>query len=194
MQWWHQSIAWARERIGSRAAAWWLFFFAAIESIFFPVPVDVLFVSVLLAHKHPWVRVATLSLVGSIAGAIVGYIAAWHFADALVMPLVALYGAEGAFATVQELLHESVFFFTLIGAVTPIPFKIFVLAAGFVYAPIVPFIIASLIGRGVRFYLIAYLAHRFGDQGIALLRRYALPVSVISVVAVSVYILAYFLL
>lgn len=167
---------------------------AFTETIFFPIITDTLLVALTLADKQRWLRYATVSVVSSIVGAVVGYFIAYTFFDVLALPLITLYGAQAEFATVQGFFSQSVFLFTLIGAVTPIPYKIFVLTAGFMQVALLPFLLASVIGRGVRFFGVAYLTHRYGEQGVYLVARYSVHLTVVGVALLLVYICSYFFL
>lgn len=141
------------------------------ESSFFLIPPDVLLIAILSAQAGRWVYYAFLTTVSSVAGAVFGYVLGYHVFD-LVQPLIDLYGLTAEFAHVGVLYEESTFLSVFTAAFTPIPFKVFVLAGGFFKVPFIPFLLASILGRGMRFFLVAWLSHRYGPRAAEFTLRY----------------------
>lgn len=180
---------WFKERAETAHAKGWLVSLAFAESIIFPIPIDPLLVAILLVNARKWMYYAFITTLASVLGAAVGYVLGLLFFDTVGQSIISFYFAEAEFASVAEFLNSGVFLFTFIAALTPIPFKLFVLSAGFTKANFLIFILASIFGRAVRMYGVAYLTHRFGLQAVGITRRYALPLTLIGLVIVVLYIL-----
>jgi len=186
-----RALAWARH---PRAPAY-LTALSFVEAIIFPVMPEVMLAPMCVAKPKRAFWFATLSLAGSMAGAIVGY-ALGHYAFEAVKPLFAavgmLDGIEAGIATVQAKMAESpwaVFFFLVLGGFMPIPMKIFTWASGIVGVPMLQYFLSMLIGRGKRVYLLAAAIRIGGPRAEAALRRYIEPIgwvaSVLLVVALG---------
>ena len=149
-----------------------------IEAIIFPVPPEVMLTPMCLAQPRHAFRFATLSLLGSIAGALVGY-ALGHYAYELVRPLLSPHLQEGIATWVGDLQkqmddHPMALYGTLlVAAIQPvIPMKIVTWASGIVGVPIGPFLACMVIGRGKRVYLIAGAIRWGGERAEAALRKH----------------------
>ena len=175
---------------------WFLGFFSFTESIFLPVPTDTLMMLMLLIGENAkrWLYYATITMLTSVLGATVGYILSFWLFDVFGTHFIALYGLEDVFHNTQLRYTESVFLFTFIGAISPIPYKIFVLSAGFLKVNFITFIIASIVGRSMRLYLSAWLVYAYGEKGVLLARRYAMHLLIIGCSIIVVYILGYIVL
>lgn len=183
---------WFQSRATSKHAQGWLFLMSFSESSFFLIPPDVLLIAILSAQAGRWVYYATLTTVGSITGAVFGYVLGLYVFEPLVRPLITLYGLTEEFAHVGTLYEASTFLAVFTAAFTPIPFKVFVLAGGFFAVPFVPFIIASTIGRGTRFFIVAWLAHRFGARVAAHTLKHMDRILIALVVAGAIFTLLHF--
>lgn len=159
-----RSWEWFRERAESTHAKVWLFVLAFSESSFFVVPPDILLIAILVASARRWVYYGLLTTVGSVTGAVAGYIAAYFFYQWIGAPLVAFYGLEGQIAHIGLLFDENSFWVTFAAAFTPIPYKAFVLGAGFFHINFVSFLAASILGRGLRFLALSYIVARYGKH------------------------------
>ncbi|MDV3469103.1 YqaA family protein [Stenotrophomonas sp. C3(2023)] len=152
-----------------------------IEAIIFPVMPEVMLAPMCVAQpKRGW-WFATLSLAGSLAGALVGY-ALGHFAFEAVKPLLAAMGMlpaiESGIAVVQEKMAESpwaVFTFLVLGGFMPIPMKVFTWASGIVGVPMLQYVLSMIIGRGKRVYLLAAVIRIGGPRAELALRRWIEP-------------------
>lgn len=169
-----RALVWARHPHAER----YLGLLSFIEAIVFPVPPEVMLAPMTLAQPLRWVRYATISLVGSLLGAMVGY-ALGHFAFDLVRPLLdALGWLPRIDALVDELrrdvaAHPWTAFWTLvIAGFTPVPLKIFTWASGIVGVPIPAFLASMAVGRGKRVYLLAGLIRLGGRRAEAALHRW----------------------
>jgi membrane protein YqaA with SNARE-associated domain len=140
------------------------------EAIFFPIPPEPMLAPMTLAQPKRWFWFATISLVFSTLGALVGY-AIGYFALDAVMPILIDLGYGDEFERIREVAREDGFWFLLIGGFVPIPFKLLTLASGAVSMPMLPFLAGALIGRGKRVYLVTGVIRLGGERAEAWLRR-----------------------
>jgi membrane protein YqaA with SNARE-associated domain len=141
------------------------------ESSFFPIPPDVLLAPMTLARPTRWVYLAALTTVTSVLGGLFGYLIG-HWAIDAVLPWLQKVGYMGHFETAQQWFKDYGFWAIFAAGFTPIPYKVFTVAAGAASMALAPFILGSVIGRGARFFLVAALV-RFGGAPIeAQIRRY----------------------
>lgn len=173
-----RTLVWARHR---RAPAL-LTGLSFAEAVVFPVPPEVMLAPMALAQPRRAFWFATLSLLGSLVGAVVGY-ALGHFAYELVKPLFEALGwidrIDAQVAYLREVAAQSpwkAFWILVIAGFTPIPLKIFTWAAGVVGVPLLPFLASMAVGRGKRVYLIALAIRLGGERAEAALRRYIEPI------------------
>lgn len=133
------------------------------ESSFFPVPPDVMLAPMALATpKRAW-YFAALTTIASVLGGLFGYLIGM-FAFELVEPALQRYGYHDEFLRVQDWFDTWGFWAVFIAGFTPVPYKIFTIAAGLIAMPLLPFILASAIGRGARFYMVAALMVWGGER------------------------------
>lgn len=126
------------------------------ESSFFPIPPDVMLAPMVLARPHQAWWLATITMVASVLGGILGFLIGYYFLS-IVEPYMIHWGYASVYATAVHWFSMWGFWTVLIAGFSPIPYKFFAIAAGALGMPIIPFIIASCIGRGSRFYLVAIL-------------------------------------
>lgn len=116
-------------------------------------------------------RFASITLIASVMGGITGYaIGAFLFDQ--VQPLLVEWGYQAAFEQVTHWFEIWGFWAVLVAGFSPVPYKLFTLSAGVLGLLFIPFVIASLIGRGARFYILAWCLARFGSSIEAKLIRY----------------------
>ena len=141
------------------------------ESSVFPIPPDVLLAPMTLARPTRWVYLAALTTITSVLGGLFGYLIG-HWAIDAVLPWLQKVGYMGHFETAQKWFKDYGFWAIFAAGFTPIPYKVFTVAAGAASMALAPFILGSVIGRGARFFLVAALV-RFGGAPIeAQIRRY----------------------
>ncbi len=170
-------LIWGESKYGSTA----LFVLAVTEASFFPVPPDVLLVTLTMGAHKKWLKFALICSVGSVVGAVIGYIIgfyAFEFIGQSMLSLTALItgeSAESLLKTAQYWFNEKEMFGQKVGpwavgiaGFTPIPFKVFTISAGFFKMTFLPFVIASLLSRSIRFFavagLIGILYEKKGDK------------------------------
>lgn len=149
-----------------------------IEAIIFPVMPEVMLGPMVLARPRRWIRYATVSMVSSVAGAVVGY-ALGHYAFEFVRPLLAALGwlerIDRQVLDLREIALQSpwmAFWLLVVAGFLPIPLKIFTWASGIVGVPLLPFIASMVVGRGKRVYLLAGLIRLAGPRAEAVLHRW----------------------
>jgi len=141
-----------------------LFLIAFAESSFFPIPPDVLLIAIVASAPVLWWRAATLCTLGSVLGAAVGYAIGQGFMVALGQPIVDFYGAQAQWERVVEMYTGPWgVWFLVAAAFSPIPFKVATIAAGATGMTFWLFMLVSLIGRGLRFTLVATILRLFGQ-------------------------------
>jgi len=133
------------------------------ESSFFPIPPDVLLIPMVLAERGKWLRYALVCTVASVAGALLGYFIGAVLFEAVGRPILDFYGYMAKFSEFQEAFNEWGLLIVLVfGGLTPLPYKVITIASGVTGLSIPVFVVSSLVARGTRFFLVAWLLHRFG--------------------------------
>jgi membrane protein YqaA with SNARE-associated domain len=149
---------------GSRYATWWLALIAFAEASFFPIPPDALLIPMALAKPRKAWRFAAICTVASVAGGALGYVIGFAVFDQVARPILDLYGYGPAYAAFQAKFQEYGLWIILVKGLTPIPYKIVTIAAGAARFDVWVFMMASVLTRGARFFLVATLLHFFGDS------------------------------
>lgn len=144
---------------------------SAAESVFFPIPPDVMLAPMTLARPPQWVRFAAVCTVASVLGGLLGYLLG-AFALEAIWPLLEAWGKVETFQEIQQLFARYGFWIVFVAGFTPIPYKVFTIASGATGIGLVPFLLGSLIGRGGRFFLVGALIAWGGPRMAPLLRRY----------------------
>ncbi len=145
---------------------------AAAEAVFFPIPPDVLLIPLCLGRPKRSLRFALLCTAGSVAGAAVGYWCGSALYDSVARPILELYGYHDVYARVGRLYRDNLVATLGAAGFTPIPFKVFTLAAGGFRVPLVPFLVVSAVSRAARFFLVAGLLRIFGEPIRAFIDRW----------------------
>ncbi len=164
-------------RTFSPLGVWGLFILSFIESSFFPIPPDVLLIVLILATPEQWIWLASVCTIASVLGGMFGY---WIGVMGERVILEKFFSHD-KIARVHKLFERYGAWAVFIAAFTPIPYKVFTIAAGVFYISLKKFIIASLIGRGMRFFLFAFLIVRYGNAIIQLIEQYEIPLLIASV-------------
>lgn len=139
-----------------------LFLIALTESSIFPVPPDVLLIAIVVANPLRWLVAAATCSVGSLIGAWIGYAIGSGLMVTVGQPIIDFYGTQHSWDRFVALAEIWGTWFLAAAAFTPIPFKVATIASGAIGMPIGPFLTVSLIGRTVRFLLVAGLLRVFG--------------------------------
>jgi membrane protein YqaA with SNARE-associated domain len=155
---------WCIAAAGKPHAAWLMGAVSFVESSFFPVPPDAMLIPMSLARPDRAYFYATLCTLTSVAGGLLGYVIGAFLYDSVGLWLMQLYGYGSKIEAFREAYVEWGTWIILIKGVTPIPYKIVTIASGFAGYPVIPFVLLSVIARGVRFYLWAFLLNRYGPR------------------------------
>jgi membrane protein YqaA with SNARE-associated domain len=154
----HWVLHWSDSPYG----AWALFILAFSESSFFPIPPDVLLVALAVGKPEKSLKFAAICALGSILGGILGYVIGWQFMAAVGEKIVAFYGLSTRVEYIEVLYNRYDAWAVGIAGFTPIPYKVFTIAAGVFKINFFIFIAASAISRSARFFLVAGLIYYFG--------------------------------
>ena len=145
-------------------ATWMLGFVSFIESSFFPIPPDAMLIPMSIARPERAYFYATLCTLTSVAGGILGYAIGSLLYDSVGQWLIALYGYGDKVDAFREAYNQYGAWIILLKGLTPIPYKIVTITSGFAGYNLLAFIGLSVIARGMRFYLLAFLLHRYGAR------------------------------
>ena len=161
-------LSWAESPYGS----WGLFLIAFAESSFFPIPPDVLLVALAVGSHKKAFRFALIATVGSVLGGMLGYLIGWQFMAMIGDRIIAFFGFADKFAQVESLYNTWDAWVVFIAGFTPIPYKVFTIAAGVFTLNFPIFVLASALGRAGRFCLVAALIYYRGPSIKAFIDKY----------------------
>ena len=148
----------------TRFAMPFIFFIGYIEAIIFPLPQEVFMVPMMLSERSKVFRIAFYSFIGSILGGITAYYLGLLFFDSIVNPIINFYDYSHHFLFFKDQINEFGFIYVFIGGFTPLPFKIITLTSGALSIPFWNFLIAAILSRGLRFYLVGFLIWKYGEK------------------------------
>ena len=161
----HRLKNWVESFAQRPYALWALFFIAFVESSFFPIPPDVLLIALCVGNPRRSFVYALVCTAGSVAGAFLGYYIGYAFFETIGQKIVEFYGFHDQFERVLSLYRENAWTAILLAGFTPVPYKVFTIAAGFKETiDLGTLALASLIGRSMRFFLVGGLLHFFGPR------------------------------
>ncbi|NNF99073.1 MAG: DedA family protein [Desulfobacteraceae bacterium] len=151
-------VRWADTPYGT----WALFLLAFAESSFFPVPPDVLLIALAVAKPKKALWFAFVCSIGSVVGGILGYFIGWHFMASIGNRIVEFYGLTDKVEYIEVLYNRYDAWAVGVAGFTPIPYKVFTIAAGMFKINFTVFLFASLVSRSARFFLVGGLIYTFG--------------------------------
>ena len=151
-------LHWAETPYGAPA----LFILAFTESSFFPIPPDVLLIALAIGATSKAFRFATICTVGSVLGGMLGYCIGLTFFELIGIRILDFYGVMDKFEIVREMYLRHDVWFVGIAGFTPIPYKVFTIAAGTFSMRFLPFVLISAVTRGARFFIVSALIWKFG--------------------------------
>jgi membrane protein YqaA with SNARE-associated domain len=164
---------WVLHGADSPRANWALFFIAFAESSFFPIPPDVLLIALVMGRPAKAFRFASIASLGSVLGGMLGYLIGWGFWEATQGFFFRLPGlTPEAFAAQAARYDQYGLSIVFLAAFTPIPYKLITISAGVFGIAFLPFVLASIVGRAGRFFLVAWLLHRFGPRFAPVIERH----------------------
>ena len=153
---------------GHKSAKFFLSFVCVIESIFFPIPPDIMIAPMAIAKKRDYIKIFLIATIFSVLGGIFGYVIGAYFFD-FAMYIVEFYNYEDKVVDIKDALSQGSGFYTwlailFLAGFTPLPYKVFTIASGLISFNLFVFILISLISRGLRFFIISYLSSKFADS------------------------------
>ena len=170
----------------SRYGLWVLAAISFVDSaLAFPGPVDPFLAAYIMANRSKAWFGFLVATCASVLGGVMLYLFATFFTE----QLVAMLSPEST-KTFNELVQhfdQGIFMLTFLGAFTPIPYGFVVIAAGVLKGSLLMLILGSLLGRGLRFGVVAYLTYRFGDSALSIAKKHLKTLSVAAVVCVCLY-------
>jgi len=172
-------LGWADSSYGPLA----LFILAFVEASFFFVPPDVLLIALCVGQSRRSLYFAAICTVGSVVGGVFGYFIGYQLFEVVGRPIIEFYDAGQAFQRVGDLYRANLVLALGTAGFTPIPYKVFTIAAGAFSVAFGPFVLISAISRGARFFLVASLIRVWGPQIRSFIDRYFNVLTVVFVVA-----------
>ena len=161
-------LRWAETPYGT----WALFLLAFCESSFFPIPPDVLLIALGIALPRKALTYAWVCSAGSVLGGCFGYLIGWHFMQTIGNRIIGFYGLVDKFEAI-EILYQTYDAWAIgIAGFTPIPYKVFTISAGAFHINFAVFLLASIVSRSARFFLVGGLIYLFGPKIQPFIDRY----------------------
>lgn len=154
-------LSWANSRYSIPA----LFTLAFTEASCFPIPPDVLLISLCVSKPKKALLYSLITTLGSVSGGICGYFIGmkiWEYTSNFFFAYIPGFAPEG-FNYVKEIYSNNAFLAVFVSGFTPIPYKVFTIAAGVCKISFIVFIISSVLGRGLRFFIVGTLIKIFGE-------------------------------
>tara|TARA_B110000305_G_scaffold234599_1_gene292905 strand:- start:316 stop:930 length:615 start_codon:yes stop_codon:yes gene_type:complete len=153
------------------------------ESIFFPIPPDVMIIPMTIAKNKEWIKIATTATISSVIGGCAGYVIGSFFYKEIGIPIFEFYGFEGFLAFKDQLSIGKGFWAWLIlltiAGFTPVPFKLLTISSGFISFNFFVFIVVSVLTRGSRFFILAGVIRFFGKKIIPYIEKRSLKILII---------------
>ena len=163
-------------------------FISFIESIIFPIPVDPFLAGLTLAAPQKTFKFALFCTIGSVIGGVVGWLLGYFIGPSVENILLNLpWFTEAKFNAVKLAYVENGMLIIFLGAFTPLPYKIITISSGMAEINLIGFILMSLVGRGIRFFIVAYLTKIFGMPAILFLQKNLLLSSSILGIAIILF-------
>ena len=178
---------------GHKKSKFFLGFISFIESFIFPIPPDVLIIPMTIAKRQEWIKIALIATIGSVLGACLGYFIGYVFFNEIGIKIFEFYGVDPSFWKNKVSSEGGIIAWLTLLAIagfSPVPFKLLTISSGFIHFNIVYFVIISLLTRGSRFFLIAFLIGNFGPAMKLLIEKKLLKISIIASTILIVF--AYF--
>ena len=182
-----------------KSSKFFLALISFVESSFFPIPPDILIVPMVIAKKNDYIKIFIIATLFSTLGGLFGYFIGSVFLE-LALKVIEFYGYEENVFNLQLKLSEKGGLFLWLGILfiagfTPLLFKVFTITSGIINFNIFIFFFISIISRGLRFFIIAFLCAKFGKVFVNFLeRRGAKWFTVIGIVIVIIATIIYFVL
>ena len=161
-----------------------------VESFIFPIPPDVAIIPMTIAKPKDWFKIALIATIGSVLGALLGYLIGYVFFNEIGIKIFELYGVDNTSFLKDKVSAEGglIAWVTLlaIAGFTPVPFKLLTITSGFIHFNIFYFLIISLLTRGSRFFIIAFLIGNFGSAMKKIIEKKLITLSIIFTIVVLI--------
>ena len=178
------------ELAGSKKSKFFLGGVSFIESFIFPIPPDVIIIPMTIAKPRSWAKIALVATIGSLMGAILGYFIGYVFFNEIGVKIFELYGVDNTSFLKDKIASEGgiIAWMTLlaIAGFTPVPFKLLTITSGFVHFNIFYFILISLLTRGSRFFILAFLIGNFGPTMRKIIEKKLILISIIFTIIIII--------
>ena len=163
-------------------------FISMIESIIFPLPVDPFLAGLTLAVPKKAFRFAFICTIGSVIGGVIGWFLGYLIGPSIEnLFLYFPWFTEEKFNAVKFAYKENGMLIIFLGAFTPLPYKIITITSGIAEVNIIAFVLMSILGRGIRFFIVAYLVKFFGKPALLFLQKHLLISSSILGIAIIIF-------
>lgn len=159
----HQTYDLMLKWSASPHAMFWLFLVAFAESSFFPIPPDIMLIPMILATPGKAWKIAGVATLASLIGGYFGYAIGIFAFDKIAEPILEFYNALDKFHTFENYYHQYGAWIVFGAGITPFPYKIITIASGVVHLDLIVFTIASILARGLRFFVVAWLLKKYGE-------------------------------
>ncbi|MEM6849579.1 MAG: YqaA family protein [Pseudomonadota bacterium] len=177
---------WVLAMAADRRAVPGLFAVSFAESSVFPIPPDLMLIPMVLAKRAKWLWFATVCTAGSVIGGIAGYFIGLFLFEQVAEPILALYGYSEKFGEFATRFNEFGPWIVFIAGITPFPYKVVTVASGATGLSFPVFVIASILSRGIRFFLVATLLYLFGPPIQRFIeKRLGLALTVVTIVGIA---------
>lgn len=153
---------WTLSMAGHRHALWALALVAFVESSVFPIPPDILMIPMIIATPRRAFLIAGVATVASVLGGMLGYLIGYGLFETVGQPVLQFYGKDAYFDEFAARYNEWGAWAVLIAGVTPFPYKVITIMSGVTHLSLPVFVIASVIARALRFFIVATLLYFFG--------------------------------
>ncbi len=174
---------WMMAKAEHPQAIWWLAAVSFIESSFFPIPPDVMLIPMVIAAPSRWLRIAVICTISSVIGGFLGYAIGYFLIDTVGMQILNAFKLVEAYGQFKCWADKWGVWVIILKGWTPIPYKLITIAAGGLKFDLLAFAFASVIARSMRFFLVAALLWRYGEQIRAFVERRLKLVTTLFVVA-----------
>ena len=170
-----------------------------IESSFFPIPPDAMIIPMVIAKKKEYLKIFLIASIFSVLGGIFGYLIGYLFFD-LAIYVIEFYGYQNKVENLKLSMSQGSGFLAwlsilFLAGFTPLPYKAFTISSGLIAFNLPVFIIVSLISRGLRFFIVAYLSYKFGELFTEYMEKHGSKwFTIIGIIIVIIFVIIYLFL
>lgn len=163
---------WTLRIAAHKHAVWGLAAVSFAEASFFPIPPDVILIPMCIARRKKAFFYATLCTISTVAGGLLGYAIGYYLYETVGHRIIELYGVTDRFDELKIKYDEWGGWILFIKGMTPVPYKILTILSGVMHLALPVFIFASIAGRALRFFLVAWLVWKFGEPIKTFIEKY----------------------